>query len=520
MIEEMNMISGSWFDWMTSMTWQVSLFILIVGAIDFLIKKWAWPQIRYAIWALVLLKLVIPPVWTFDTGIIPQVRKHIEPQISGYFSTSQENGMLIKGETTQTSNITEKPIINNEVGSENQKTAPISAGLSLISYLMILWMLGIIIFSSVLMKRISKLKKWHIEQEKRKEIPDWFHEILVKVGKTLSIQRLPAIVFTNEAVSPAVYGMFRPVLLLPEKYIENLSEEEVEHVLMHELAHVKRGDLIIHGICLILQIIYWFNPLLIWVRKQMKHIREICCDLTIANILRERTNHYKQTLVNTARELLTESVEPGMGLLGLFEEPFQLIERIKWLGKESWKNRKLAIGTTIIISFSLTAFVLPMGEITYNLASPNISTLELGEKSDKYRDKVIESIRSMNRSFIDWDFEELENYYMDEVILDQESRPSIKGKQNVISDLKLQKSQGIRFELIESYLTDFWKTDNQLCSLERFTYKINLRNQNLRLAGSGRAFTIWEIQKDETIKIAYSILNLESANPRILDGDE
>lgn len=520
MIEELNMISSSWFGWMISMTWQVSLFILIIGAIDFLIKKWAWPQVRYAIWVLVLLKLIIPPSWTFDAGIIPQARKVIQPQISGYFSTPAGNQIIPNEEIIKKSETTDKSPVINKVGEENLKTAKVAEGLSVQSYILIIWMSGIIIFSIILIKRISKLKKWHIEQENRKEIPDWFHEILIKVGKKLSIQRLPAIVFTNDAVSPAVYGIFRPVLLLPERYIENLSKEEAEHILLHELAHIKRGDLIIHGICLVLQIVYWFNPLLIWVRKQMKHVREICCDLTIANILREKTNQYKQTLVNTARELLTESVEPGMGLLGLFEEPFQLIERIKWLGKESWKNRNMALGTTVIISLSLTAFVLPMGEISTNNVSPTFANFTIGEKNEYYEEKVMDLIHDMNQAFIDWDYEELAKYYTEDIILEQESRPSIKGKENVINDFKLQKSQGVRFEELESYLTDFWKDGNKLYSVERFTYKLNMLHKNLRLAGSGRAFTIWEIQNDESIKIAYSILNLESANPRILEGDE
>ena len=230
---------------------------------------------------------------------------------------------------------------------------------------MVIWLSGIVIFGAVLINRITKLKKWHREQEEKKNIPKWFHDVLINVGKILSVDRLPSIVFSDEAYSPAVYGVFRPVLLLPKNYINDLNEQEAEHILLHELAHIKRGDLIIHGICLILQIIYWFNPFLIWMRKQMKHVREICCDITIANILREKTKHYKETLINTAREFLTENTEPAMGLLGLFEEPFQLIARLKWLNKETWKSRIRAYSASIVSVLLFAAFVVPMGELKF-----------------------------------------------------------------------------------------------------------------------------------------------------------
>jgi bla regulator protein BlaR1 len=110
-------------------------------------------------------------------------------------------------------------------------------------------------------------------------------------------------------------------LLLPTHYAESLSDEEAEHVLLHGLAHIKRGDLWVNGLCLALQVIYWFNPLIAWARRQMKHVRELCRDLNVAKLLRGLTARYRKTLLDTARELLTETVEPGMGLLGVFEPP-------------------------------------------------------------------------------------------------------------------------------------------------------------------------------------------------------
>jgi len=524
MINELNVLAESWFTWMFSMFWQVSLLILIISGIEILFRNLIWPQVRYALWILVLVKLIVPPSWAFSGSIVPNIRSEFTTQTE--ITNVNENQIVqrnsSKNEGVVSNNLSEKPgeIQKSIPAVENKNESLSSTNIfsNWKTYLMLIWAIGIIVFATLLGLKIWKLKKWHRGQEERKKIPDWFHNVLVKVGKTLSINRLPAIVYSNEILTPAVYGIFKPVLLLPEKYIDELTEEEAEHVLLHELAHVKRGDLIVHGICLILQIIYWFNPFLIWARKQMKHVREICCDITIANILREKTKLYKETLVNTARELLTETMEPGMGLLGLFEEPFQLIARLKWLNKETWKSRKLAYGSAILTTLLFTAFVLPMGELGPNFNIPNTNYSD-NEGVENYKERVTKLTSELQKLMINKDFEKMRNYYTDDVIIDEDSRPSISGKDNVIYDMKQQLLSGTEFNSLESYFTDFWNDGKNLNVVEQFYYTITLAKPNIKISGSGRTFTIWEIQDDDSIKIKYSILNLDSLNPKIVEGD-
>jgi len=520
-IEELNFISTTWFTWMASMFWQVSLLIIIIGGIDLLIRNWAWPQIRYALWILVLLKLIIPPSWSFTGSIIPHVRHEIVQEINAAVTVEEETQKKVVEDEDKTIPLqlpsksgTDLDLNKkNSIKHSQSSTAP---SLHWKFYLMGVWIFGIIVFAIVLSMRISKLKKWHAEQEEKKNIPEWFHDVLVKVGKTLSIERLPSIVFSIEALTPAVYGIFRPVLLLPEKYIEDLTEEEAEHVLLHELAHVKRGDLMVHGICLVLQIIYWFNPLLIWSRKQMKQVREICCDMTIANILRVKTKQYRETLVNTARELLTETAEPGMGLLGLFEEPFQLISRLRWLNKETWKTRRLANISTVIISLFFVAFVLPMGELNFKGGDSVTDSNEFSIR-DVYMEKVNDLNAELNRAFIDWDLDTIEKFYCDDTILDQAMQPTIEGKTNVMNDLVKQKSLGLEFYKLENIVNDYWIDGKYINVIETYLFKISLLKPEIVLSGSGSSFTIWEIQDDESIKIKYSILNLDNAIPNMKD---
>jgi beta-lactamase regulating signal transducer with metallopeptidase domain len=327
---------------MAGMFWQVSLLIILITALDMAIRRWVWPQLRYALWALVFLKLIIPPTWQTPTSIVswlqPQVEEQISSQMGGERSLDRAVFSLF---------------------DQEQDNEPVSR-LTLQSLLLLTWFGGMAVFTVLLLRKISQLHKWH-QNPGDPNVPQCFYELLVRTAQRLNLKRVPAVIFSKHAVSPAVYGIFRPSLLLPHGYLDELSQEQVEHVLLHELCHLKRGDLWTHGFCLILQIVYWFNPLLIWTRRQMRHVCEICCDLSVANVLREKTKAYRDTLLNTARELVTERVEPSLGLLGLFEEPFRLVTRLKWLEEITWENRKRKRATTLCTILLMFACVMPMG---------------------------------------------------------------------------------------------------------------------------------------------------------------
>jgi len=149
---------------------------------------------------------------------------------------------------------------------------------------------------------------------------------------------------------------------MPKGYLSKLSRSDTEHMLLHELAHIKRGDLVMHSLYMLLQIVYWYQPLLWLVRRHLHHLRELSCDGTVAELLRERTPAYRQTLLETARRMLTASVEPGLGLLGLFEDSNYLLVRLNWLTKPTW--RYCTMKRTIVATVAILMFVcvLPMAQ--------------------------------------------------------------------------------------------------------------------------------------------------------------
>ncbi len=381
MTEQINTIAEIWWSWMWPMFWQVGVLIVLIAAVDLLIKRWVWPKVRYALWLLVLVKLVLLPGLTSPASLTSQIpllaKKAVQSQINLPEKPSQTTPNTTPNATSteplktspykvspDTTQATIAPVVTTEaVDPKPAKITPVPITLSWRVYGFMVWLLGVVFLSSWLILRLRRLRKENLNNS-GEGLPEWFGNLLDQMTQRLKLRRPPEIVLSGKVCSPATFGVFRPVLLMPKDKVANLSKTNAEHILLHELAHIKRGDLFVHGFYMLLQIVYWFNPLLWLIRTRLQSLRELSCDATVAMILKEKTFSYRETLIETAKQLLTEPVGPGMGLLGLFENSERLADRLKWLEKKTWKNRPRQLAMIIALVGVMLCCVLPMARAT------------------------------------------------------------------------------------------------------------------------------------------------------------
>ena len=93
-----------------------------------------------------------------------------------------------------------------------------------------------------------------------------------------SVRVVPVLAETQELVVPKVVGLLRPVILLPASAIAGLSPGELEMILAHELAHIRRHDMWINLVQRIAESILFFNPALWYLSRRISSLREYCCD--------------------------------------------------------------------------------------------------------------------------------------------------------------------------------------------------------------------------------------------------
>lgn len=82
---------------------------------------------------------------------------------------------------------------------------------------------------------------------------------------------------------PSVTGFIKPIILLPAAVINHLSIEQVNTILLHELAHIKRNDFLLNFIQYIIALLLFFNPFVYWLHSIAKKERENCCDDWVLN---------------------------------------------------------------------------------------------------------------------------------------------------------------------------------------------------------------------------------------------
>ena len=98
-------------------------------------------------------------------------------------------------------------------------------------------------------------------------------------GGTLpSFRVVPGIALAEQIVVPKVIGLLRPTILLPASAMTGLSQDDLEMVLAHELAHVQRYDMWVNLIQRIAESLMFFNPAVSFISCRIGSLQEYCCD--------------------------------------------------------------------------------------------------------------------------------------------------------------------------------------------------------------------------------------------------
>lgn len=154
--------------------------------------------------------------------------------------------------------------------------------------------------------------------------------LLAEAQRAVRLTRKIRVAVTDRLTSPAVVGVIVPTLILPLSLLTALTPEQLRFVLLHELAHIRRGDYFANLFQLFAEALLFFNPAVWWISHQVRREREACCD-ALAIELSGAPVDYAKTLVQVAENILdnTPAAAPAFG--GTGREPSQLADRVQRL---------------------------------------------------------------------------------------------------------------------------------------------------------------------------------------------
>jgi hypothetical protein len=104
------------------------------------------------------------------------------------------------------------------------------------------------------------------------------HRAAIALGERLGIRRAVRILSTAAAEVPTTIGWLRPVVLLPVSALTALTPEQIELLIAHELAHVRRHDYLVNLLQTAVETVLFYHPAVWWVSRRIRVERENCCD--------------------------------------------------------------------------------------------------------------------------------------------------------------------------------------------------------------------------------------------------
>ena len=364
LITALNEIGGGFCSYAGSMFIQSGILIVLLLFVDFLIRKRVRATLRYWIWMLVFIKLILPPSLGLPTGlgywrgdILTATPPALEETLTNTRPELSEPPLLID-ETPLLFEIPQNQLPQTTAELTGSATPVISYMNTLTwqAVVFALWFVGVLVFSALLIQRILYVRRLIGRSEPAE---NRFAEMLNQCREPVSIRRPIELRLSNNVFSPAVCGFFKPVILMPTTLVEKLPPDRLRAVLIHELCHIKRGDLWINSAQTILQIIYFYNPLVWLANAVVRRIREQAVDEMVLVTLGTGAKDYSDTLIDIA-EMVFFKTSLSLRLIGVVESKKALEGRIRhMLNRPIPKSVKLGILglTTVLI---LAAVLLPM----------------------------------------------------------------------------------------------------------------------------------------------------------------
>lgn len=306
-------LCAQWFAWLAVTTLQATILLGIAWGIDRCFTRRGWPQLLATLWWLALARFALPPTLTSPVSF------------------------------------------TDTLGATTLDAASVTPSATLLRTMFIVWSSGaLFVLVARFLRRRQLARRLQVDVELH---PAWT-ESLERAAQTLNVRRLPRFARMHGLGSPAVFGVFRPSLILPAESLRRRPSQLDRHAVLHEMAHISRRDLLVDELLAVLRALLWFHPL-VWIASVRLHqLSELACDARVAHALGKNAPHYRDTLLRAARSWI--EAQPMSEVRAFLGRPATLLVRIERLEREPSVSPRWVRAASAVVTVLVAACVLPM----------------------------------------------------------------------------------------------------------------------------------------------------------------
>lgn len=392
----MNIFDLSSFDllwhWLFKVSIQAAVIACIVMVLLWLFHEHLKPKWRYTLWGLVVFRALLPfsiqsatsvfNLW--DESVIPY-SMHSET-IEQVPASSLRNKELDNAMVAVKSENSIAPKVSNPYSNLQKTVKPEQQSAWTVSTVAgIIWLIG-----AVFVFLISTIKTIRLSgrfTRRRPVTKEQVLNLLEDCKNEFGIFTPITVVESPLVRNPALLGFVRPRLLLPEKIISQLSDDELRCVFYHELAHLKRHDIAANWVIFIAQVLHWFNPVLWLAFRYMRSERELACDEKVLSMKNENSGeNYGKTIIKLLESASGLAVIPGA--IGITENKNEIKKRLKMIMSFDAKNRRSSVLAMLLL--------IVLGACCLTNAKPGKSDTKQTSPDEKWSSSALKGTHAEN----------------------------------------------------------------------------------------------------------------------------
>ncbi len=365
-------------NWLLNHSLQAGALVVLVRAVQWIFRRQLTNRWRFALWWIVLARLLLP----FSPESAVSVFNYFQPRVSvegprypatpvpvpvakrmtGNGSENVQPSLQTHGASVENvSDATEQtPALKKQTATEvvtptvSQRVPQPATdfGDFIIPGAVVLWLAGIFVLAVCAAVQTMRFRRrlTRSSQPANATLIQLLHDVQREAGVSRRIELLE----TGAVNSPALFGLWRLRLLLPHGLEEKFTPRELRYIFLHELAHVKRGDLWLNWLVTGLQILHWFNPLVWFGFARLRADRELACDeLALVCAGDQAGTSYGETVIKLLENLNRPAAIPG--LMGILEDKHQMRRRISMIAKFRQPGRWSVLAVLLIAALAAVA---------------------------------------------------------------------------------------------------------------------------------------------------------------------
>lgn len=332
----------------------------MTDAIAWALVHFLWQGAALALIAALLMRLASAAPVRYMIGVATLAAMVITVGMTAALDTAAATGsQIVQGPTGST---VQGSVADANLGPEpldpwTPGPIPRQYGLPTV-WILTLWIIGVVVLS------VRALGGWWVARRVAREaitpLSDELQAVAHGLAQRLGIRRVVGVYESSRVSVPVMIGWLRPVVLMPPAALAGLSLAQVEAIIAHEFAHIRRHDYLVNLLQTAVETALFFHPAVWWISREIRRERELCCD-ELAVSVSDRLTY--ATALSTLAHLHPPS-------LALAATDGSLRDRVRRIITNSPSSESAKGGWMAIVPLLLVVYLAAPSAVTQSAAVP------------------------------------------------------------------------------------------------------------------------------------------------------